>query len=297
MMLVASLPVIVQGYTVAPDLNSMRRHVFSLRSFPDGGDSSTDSPIMPTTIPVVRSPVDAPPTTAEFGQVVRRRPSSANGSDRSERDLFASSVSASSTSSSSSPLSSETTSPSLESIRRRNFGTAIVAIAVAILNYAWQYTHPYNPTQLLAQMQASSSDLSVIGKNGRPTLVDFWAPWCENCKIEAATLEQIHQEYDGRVNFVMINGDDTSPKSWMAIETFGVDVVPHMALVNRHGEVETALVGIVPKHVIEADLDSLLSDEEEEPSSNVQSGIRQLPYVMLDTFASRPEQRKLHFDE
>jgi thiol-disulfide isomerase/thioredoxin len=273
---------------------SRRRHttLFLATTSNDGG-STGDS--------------DAIPPPAAFGQVVRRKPFNttlhgSTGGDSASADLL---FSASSTVLPSSPsLSSPTSSagaaaesaalPSLESIRRRNTVTAVAAVALAVGNYLWQFTHPHNPLQLLAQMQASSNDLSVIGTNGRPTLVDFWAPFCENCKLEAATLEQIHQKYAGRVNFVMVNGDDPSPKSWEAIDAFGVDVVPHMALVNSEGEVETALIGIIPQHVIEADLDMLLGDT----GGNEGGGVTHspLPYTMLDTFASRPEQRKLHFD-
>jgi thiol-disulfide isomerase/thioredoxin len=221
-------------------------------------------------------------------------------------------------SSSSTSMSSTPPLPTLESIQRRNLGTALAAVSLAILSYVWQFTHPsYSPIQLLVQMQASSSDLSIIGSNGRPTLVDFWAPWCENCKLEAATLQSVHQKYDGRVNFVMVNGDDPSPRSGLAIDSFGVDVVPHMALIAPNGNVETALVGLIPQHVIEADLDTLLLFPQS--SSTVKDGTSTndvdslslphtaspstttsttpaLPFTMLDTFAYRPEQRTLHFD-
>jgi thiol-disulfide isomerase/thioredoxin len=279
---------------------SRRRHttLFLATTSNDGG-STGDS-----------SSLDTIPPPAAFGQVVRRKPfnttlhgSSTSGDSAASVDLlFSSSSTIASSPSLSSPASSPGAAaesaalPSLEAIRRRNTVTAVAAVVLAVGNYLWQFTHPHNPLQLLAQMQASSSDLSVIGTNGRPTLVDFWAPFCENCKLEAATLEQIHQKYAGRVNFVMVNGDDPSPKSWEAIDAFGVDVVPHMALVNSDGEVETALVGIIPQHVIEADLDTLLGDTG--GSSNDGGAVTHspLPYTMLDTFASRPEQRKLHFD-
>jgi thioredoxin-like negative regulator of GroEL len=177
-----------------------------------------------------------------------------------------------------------------------------VSVLLAVLNYGYQfYSSPANnPAQLLAQMQASSSDLSIIGTNGRPTLVDFWAPWCENCRMEAATLRQVRDEYAGRVNFVMVNGDDPSPRAWLAIDAFGVDAVPHMALVNPEGEVETALIGIIPRHVIEADLDTLLQSSSNSGTADATSRSASpkvpLPYTMLDAFASRPEKRKLHFD-
>ena len=149
-----------------------------------------------------------------------------------------------------------------------------------------------------------------------PVLVDFWAPWCGNCKTMAPTLQALEKDYQGKVNFVMINGNER--QAWPMIEAFGVDAIPHLALVSAQGDVETALVGIVPKHVLAADLDVLLqnaaappcevssvaalaSDGVAGPSSGTllcteSSSKKALPYQMLDTFAGRPEQRRLHFD-
>lgn len=69
----------------------------------------------------------------------------------------------------------------------------------------------------------------------------------------APTLYQVEEEYKDRVNFVMVDGDKR--ESWPLIEAFGVDAIPHMALVSSEGEVETALIGPIPKRILEADLD------------------------------------------
>ena len=61
-------------------------------------------------------------------------------------------------------------------LKRRNLIVAIASIAVALLNYFWQFTHPISPVQLLLGMEQASVPLSVIGNNGKPTVVDFWAP-------------------------------------------------------------------------------------------------------------------------
>jgi thiol-disulfide isomerase/thioredoxin len=269
-----------------------------------GGGSAGDEALSP-----YRSTPEAIPPPAEFGQVVQRRPANftSGGGGGGVGELLLSSPPQLSPSATEGRRESESSgAPSIESIRRRNVATAIAAVLLAVLNYGYQFLNPSNnPAQLLAQMQASSSDLSIIGSNGRPTLVDFWAPWCENCRTEAATLRQVRDEYAGRVNFVMVNGDDPSPRAWLAIDAFGVDAVPHMALVSPEGEVETALIGIVPRHVIEADLDALLlpppsgrgaADGASAGVSSSSSSKVPLPYTMLDAFASRPEQRKLHFD-
>lgn len=147
------------------------------------------------------------------------------------------------------------------------------------------------PLQLLAQMTDKSDPISIIGTNGKPTVVDFWAPWCENCKLSAPTMSKIEEEYQGRVNFVMIDVDGTSnARSWAYVKAFGVDAIPHMALVSAEGDVETALIGPVPKTVLEADFNTLIEN------SKGTSQKKELPYVMLDVFANKPEKRRVSFE-
>lgn len=89
-----------------------------------------------------------------------------------------------------------------------NILIALLSFSAAILNYLYQYTHPVTDVQLLFAMSQSSAPLTEIGTNGKPTVVDFWAPWCENCKRSASTLAAIEKEYGDSVNFVMVNGDE-----------------------------------------------------------------------------------------
>ena len=100
-------------------------------------------------------------------------------------------------------------------------------------------------------------------------------------------------------------------ESWPYIEAFGVDAIPHLALVSANGDVETALIGPIPKHVLIADLDVLLQNaavqqeqEQQQQTTNnnnihdepQQQPLQQpLPFRMLDVFASNPEGRRVHF--
>ena len=104
-------------------------------------------------------------------------------------------------------------------------------------------------------MERSSSPLSAIGHNGRPTLIDFWAPWCPNCRYVAPTLRAVEREYGDRVNFVLVNADVR--ENWELIKLFGVDAIPHMALLDGNGNVETALIGPVSRNVLRADIDAM----------------------------------------
>ena len=193
------------------------------------------------------------------------------------------------------PTQSTTTTTSsleedLEIQKRRNIGVAIASVVFALVTYVWQFTHPVTPIQLLARMEQESAPITSIGSNGQPTVVDFWAPWCDNCKMAAPTLEKIEEEYKGRVNFVSVNSD--SPQAWPLIQRFGVDAIPHLALISAEGDVETALIGPIPKPIMEADLDVLL----QRTSSTAEEGRQPLPYVMLDVFANRLDLRRIHFD-
>ncbi len=119
-------------------------------------------------------------TEAKFGEVTPMR----QGSSAKFGDVV--SISSGPSSSSSSLFADETTSskPSglsdiemLKQRKIRNIGVAIVSIALALGNYAYQWRHPVTPIQLLVNMERTSTPLSEIGKNNKPTVIDFWAPW------------------------------------------------------------------------------------------------------------------------
>lgn len=183
----------------------------------------------------------------------------------------------------------ENTGNVLQEQQSRNVVVAVVSVVLAIANFFWQYSHPVTEVQLLFSMQQSSAPIELVGTNGKPSVVDFWAPWCENCKFAAPTLNKVEEEYRDRVNFVMVNGDQA--QAWPYLEAFRVDAIPHLALVSADGDVITALVGPTPKSVLEADLDVLINNAKQQDSK------QQLPYVMLDVFANAPERRRVHFEE
>jgi len=178
---------------------------------------------------------------------------------------------------------------SKEKEKLNNLVVAISSAIVAVLNYVYQYLHPISSIELLFTMQRSSVPISTIGQNHKPTVVDFWAPWCENCRISAATLNKIEGEYKDKVNFISINGDDESALD--LIDAFGVDAIPHLALIDEDGFVETALIGPVSGKVLREDLNTLIGNSKlKEGESRAD-----LPYKMFNAFYNRPQQRIVHF--
>lgn len=191
-----------------------------------------------------------------------------------------------------------------EQIRSRNLVVAVLSVTFALAQFVWQYLHPIEPIQILYQLQQSSADIHVVGKNGKPTVVDFWAPWCENCKLSAATLQSLEEQYGKDVNFVLINGDLAANGEY--VDALGVDAIPHMAFISYDGVVETALIGPVPKRVVQADIEALLENQRNRAAtistaetSNAATSRPlhvDLPFQMLDVFAGKPESaRRIQF--
>lgn len=156
-----------------------------------------------------------------------------------------------------SPLLSPSLLQQLKRDKRNKIVTAIGSVVAAVALFFYQHLHPVEAVTLLRQMQEESPMIQSVLSNGRPTVVDFYAEWCENCKEMAPLLREVEGKYKGKVNFVVINGD--SAQSADLVDRFRVDGIPHLALITKEGEVKTALIGKVPRQVLEADIDSLIS--------------------------------------
>lgn len=78
-----------------------------------------------------------------------------------------------------------------------------------------------------------------------PVIVDFWAPWCNPCKMIAPTLEKLAREQEGKLLVAKINTDENP--EWM--NKFGIQGIPTLLFVAG-GKVVHRQVGALPERML-----------------------------------------------
>jgi thioredoxin 1 len=78
-----------------------------------------------------------------------------------------------------------------------------------------------------------------------PVIVDFWAPWCNPCKMVAPVLDKLANEYDGRILIAKVNTDENP--EWMM--KYGIQGIPTMLFVSN-GKIVHRQVGALPERML-----------------------------------------------
>ena len=93
----------------------------------------------------------------------------------------------------------------------------------------------------VSEVTDSNFDSEVLQAT-TPVIVDFWAPWCGPCKSIAPVLEEISNDFAGKIKVVKVNVDD-NPKT---PTQYNVRGIPNLVFF-KGGKVVDQIVGAVPK--------------------------------------------------
>ncbi len=93
----------------------------------------------------------------------------------------------------------------------------------------------------IRQVGDDTFEAEVI-RSDLPVLVDFWAPWCGPCKSIAPVIEQLADEYEGKLKIAKMNVDDNP----VTPSRYGVRGIPNLIII-KGGAVKEQIVGAVPK--------------------------------------------------
>ncbi len=108
----------------------------------------------------------------------------------------------------------------------------------------------------MSEIVKSTSDADFeadVLKSDVPVLVDFWAEWCQPCRMISPIVEEIAKEYEGKVKVYKVNVDENTETP----AKYGVRGIPSL-LIFKDGDVSATKVGALSKSQLAAFLDETI---------------------------------------
>ena len=88
----------------------------------------------------------------------------------------------------------------------------------------------------------------------KPVLLDFWAEWCQPCRMLSPTIDQLATEYQGKAKVGKV---DTDSNREISVK-YGIQAIPTV-LLFKNGQVQKKFVGLTSKDQFKSALDQLVN--------------------------------------
>lgn len=97
---------------------------------------------------------------------------------------------------------------------------------------------------MVKEINSQSFNKDVLEENS-PVVVDFWATWCGPCRMLSPIMEEVSDEFNGKVKFVKINVDENPDLA----QKYNIASIPTV-MVFKDGNVKQNMIGFRPKDEI-----------------------------------------------
>ena len=102
-------------------------------------------------------------------------------------------------------------------------------------------------------LEITDNNYKEILAEGKPVVIDFWAPWCGPCKMVGPIIEELAAEYEGKVAIGKCDVDDNND----AATEFGIRSIPTV-LFFKDGQLVDKQIGSSPKAKYVEKIEALL---------------------------------------